>query len=241
VLEQRDRLARDYWLRQGLYHALKAEDHQLIQELSTDLRYMEERIALEGTGHLIDELSRVPAQAAEPAEPRVHRAPRLFLCYRRDDTADVARRLHDDLATVFGSDRVFLDVDSVPVGADFDDVLTKEMAKIDALLVLIGRQWLSGSGSRHRRHIDNDDDYVRAEIRIALQRNIPIIPVLVQDAPMPRAEELPEDIRPLARRNGLALQSTRWQAAVDRLVKELERVVTDVPRQAGPDKGGVGI
>ena len=240
VLEQRDRLPRDYWLRQGLYHALSAEDHRLIQELSTDLRYMEERIALEGTGHLIDELSGVPAQAAGPAEPRGERAerpPRLFLCYRRDDTEDAAGRLHDSLVAAFGSDRVLMDLDSVPPGVDFHDYLTKELANVSALVVVIGRNWLSAA-DRFGTRLDRDTDVVRLEIRTALQRNIPIIPVLVQNASMPPAEALPEDIRPLARRNGLVPEPARWREDTDRLVKQLERLMTGGARQERPSRGG---
>jgi hypothetical protein len=78
---------------------------------------------------------------------------------------------------------------------------------------------------RGRPRIDNEDDLVRSEIRAALAMKVPVIPVLVQDAQMPQANDLPPDILPLVRRNGITLSTTRWRTDVERLIKELDRVM----------------
>jgi hypothetical protein len=149
---------------------------------------------------------------------------RLFLCYRREDTQDAAGRLHDRLIGAYGSGRVFMDIDSVPLGADFVEHVTTQIARCSAVVVMIGKRWLTIK-DRKRRRLDYEDDLVRAEVRAALQKSIPVIPIVVQNASMPRADDLPEDIRPLARRNGIQLRPDHWKEGVDRLLKELDKVM----------------
>ena len=150
---------------------------------------------------------------------------RLFICYRRDDTQDAAGRLYDRLVDSFGADRVFMDIDSVPLGIDFVEHLTEQIGRCSAVIVMIGKQWHTIKDKKRRRRLDNEDDLVRAEIRAALQQQIPVIPVTVQNAIMPQAEDLPDDIRLLARRNGIQLDAARWRTDVERLLKELDRVM----------------
>lgn len=149
----------------------------------------------------------------------------LFICYRRDDTFDAAGRLHDNLAAAFGDARVFMDIDSVPLGTDFVEHVSNEIASCSAVIVMIGHQWLTAANKQGRRRLDIADDMVRVEISAALQRNIPVIPVLVHDTEMPTADELPDDIRPLARRNGIDLSGPAWRGGVQRLINELDRVM----------------
>jgi len=149
----------------------------------------------------------------------------LFICYRREDTQDAAGRLHDRLTDAYGDDRVFMDIDSVPLGVDFVDHVTEQIGRCTAVIVMIGRQWLTTEDKRGRKRLETESDLVRVEVSAALQRKIPVIPVLVQDADMPRADDLPDDIRLLARRNGIELSATRWKTDVERLIKELDRVM----------------
>ena len=93
------------------------------------------------------------------------------------------------------------------------------------MIVLIGRQWLTVTDKRGQRRLDSADDLVRVEIAAALERKIPVVPVLVQDAEMPSADELPENIHRLARRNGIDLSGPAWKAGVERLIAELDRVM----------------
>jgi CheY-like chemotaxis protein len=152
-------------------------------------------------------------------------SPLIFLCYRREDTQGEAGRLHDRLSDVYGGDRIFMDIDSVPLGVDFVDHVTKEISRCSAVIVMIGRQWEKAKDKRRRRRLDDPDDLVRAEIAAALKQKIPVVPVLVQNATMPNATELPEDIRLLARRNGIALRHEHWREGVERLLKELNPVM----------------
>jgi hypothetical protein len=151
--------------------------------------------------------------------------PRIFLCYRREDTQDAAGRLHDRLIDAFGCERVFMDIDSVPLGIDFVEHVTDQIRRCSAVIVMIGKQWQTIKDKKRRRRLDHEDDLVRAEIRAALQQKIPVIPVTVQNAAMPQAEDLPDDIRLLVRRNGIELSATRWRTDVERLIKELDRVM----------------
>jgi len=149
----------------------------------------------------------------------------VFLCYRREDTQDAAGRLHDRLVDAYGEERVFIDIDSVPLGIDFVEHVAEQIGKCSAVIVMIGKQWHTIKDKKRRRRLDNEDDLVRAEIRAALQQKIPVIPVTVQNATMPQTEDLPDDIRLLARRNGISLSATRWKTDVERLIKELDRVM----------------
>jgi hypothetical protein len=86
---------------------------------------------------------------------------------------------------------------------------------------------------RRRRRLDNDDDLVRLEIAAALKQKVPVIPVLGQDVAMPEQDHLPDNIRALARRNGIALSASRWRTDVDRLIKELDRVMKPSSKSSG--------
>ena len=118
---------------------------------------------------------------------------KIFISYRRTDSADITGRIDDRLVKVFGRDNVFKDVDSIPLGRDFRKYLTEAVGGCDVLLVVIGNDWLEDDESGCRR-IDNDSDYVRIEVESALDRDIPVVPLLVEDVRMPRADELPSSI-----------------------------------------------
>src|SRR5689334_25411466 len=104
--------------------------------------------------------------------------PQIFLSYRRGPTGYVATLLAEELRARFGSDSVFMDVDSIPVGVDFRDRLTAAVADCQVLLVLIGDDWTTTRLANGSRRIDDPDDFVRVEIEAALQRGIPVVPVL---------------------------------------------------------------
>jgi hypothetical protein len=144
----------------------------------------------------------------------------VFVSYRRGDSEGQARALSFSLVKQLGNDAVFMDVDSIALGRDFRQVLHERLASCDAMMVLIGPDWLDARGPSGRR-LDSPTDYVRQEIAAALKRNIPVIPVLVQGASMPAAESLPEDIRDLVYRNGFELGHTTWESDVREMVTRL--------------------
>ncbi len=138
-------------------------------------------------------------QAAPP--PKDTRARRIFLCYRRGDSGTIVGRIYDRLERDFGKNNIFKDVDSIPFGVDFVERLDQEVEKCHVLFAVIGQHWLT-SGPRGAAQLDDPNDFVRIEIASALRRTIPVVPVLVDGARMPLENQLPDEIKALARRQG---------------------------------------
>jgi hypothetical protein len=143
---------------------------------------------------------------------------RLFVSYRRDDSSGHAGRIHDSLRARLGPGiNIFMDVDAIPPGADFADVIQSAVSSADALLVVIGPRWVEARDGAGRRRIDDSADFVRLEVAAALGKGVRVIPILVQGAQMPSAIELPPDLAPLARREAIKLSDERWQFDIGRL------------------------
>jgi hypothetical protein len=130
---------------------------------------------------------------------------RIFISYRRQETAWPARELYDLLVKHFAADQVFKDVDNIDPGDDFVERVAAAVGSCDVLLVLIGPQWLTISDENGHRRLDNPEDYVRLEIETALTRKIRVIPILVDEARIPHANELPPTLAPLVRRNAVEI------------------------------------
>jgi hypothetical protein len=145
----------------------------------------------------------------------------IFISYRREDSAGFAGRICDRLKTRFPPERIFFDVQDIELGADFVRVLSERVAGCDAAVIIIGRNWLSASDGTNQRRLDNSADYVRIEIEAALQRDVSVIPVVVGGALMPRWEELPESLKPLAHRQGLAITHENFDVDLERLIRAL--------------------
>ncbi len=155
---------------------------------------------------------------------------RIFISYRRDDSAGYAGRLYDRLTDHFSEGQLFMDIDTIEPGLDFVEVIEEAVGLCDVLIVLIGKQWLTITDAIGRRRLDNPEDFVRLEIAAALDRNIRVIPVLVRGAAMPSSEDLPTALRRLARRHALELSDTRFHYDVDQLVEVLEKALA-APRR----------
>jgi hypothetical protein len=130
----------------------------------------------------------------------------IFLSYRRDDTASDAQQIHDRLAERFGDDVVFLDIEDIPLGVDFVDAITAALDKSAYVLVAIGPKWLLVTDDDGRKRLDDPHDMVRFEIRLALDGNKRIVPMLIGGADMPSADQLPPEIAALVRRNGISIR-----------------------------------
>lgn len=150
-------------------------------------------------------------------------APTIFLSYRREDSAGHTGRLADALGARFGVAHVFRDIEGIEPGEDFVEAVRREIATCDVVLVVIGRDWLDVRDAAGRRRLDDPADHVRQEIAAALERDVRVIPVLVENAVMPRQAELPADIAPLARRNALPLSDVGWDDDVARLAAAIAR------------------
>ncbi len=146
---------------------------------------------------------------------------KIFINYRRGASSGIAGRLHDGLVDAFGRRDVFLDVDTIPPGVDFERYLESQVKTCDVFLVIIGVDWLSANDDLGRRRLDQSDDFVAVEIAAALDRGIPVIPVLVDGAIMPNADALPERLKPLARRQAVELRNSQFgrdaTALIDRI------------------------
>jgi hypothetical protein len=149
----------------------------------------------------------------------------IFISYRRDDSAGEAGRLADHLAQRFGRDRVFIDIDTIAPGTDFVVELERALSTTAVVLVVIGRRWLTVSDAQGGRRLDSPDDFVRREIVTALHRGTRLIPVLVQNAAMPSASELPEALGAFASRQATAIQHEEFSADAQRLADAIAPLV----------------
>jgi TIR domain len=147
----------------------------------------------------------------------------IFISYRREDSAPYAGRLYDRLAGHFGAAQVFMDVDDIPPGADFAAHIDAKVASCDAMIVVIGKDWLTARNAEGQLRLSDPDDFVGLEISLALQRRVLVIPVLVGGTEIPKPEELRADLKPLARRNALTLNNQEFQRDVDLLIATLEK------------------
>lgn len=162
---------------------------------------------------------------------------RIFISYRRDDSGGFAGRLYDHLVRQFGDEKIFMDVDTIGLGVDYVEEINKSIDGVDVFLAVIGRDWFA-TDKAGRPRLDDPKDPVRLEVGRALQRGIPVIPILVRGAQMPGESELPEELASLARRNALELRQTRFASDVERLARDVRRLVPQ--RSDEPDARDVG-
>jgi TIR domain-containing protein len=150
---------------------------------------------------------------------------RIFLSYRRRESAYIAGSLKDKLEEHFGEGSIFIDVDNIRVGLDFREQIGDAVGQCDVLLIIIGDQWLQSVDDQGNRRIDNSSDFVRIEIESALKRNIPIIPVLVGGAEMPSANDLPPSIQRIVFRHAAELSAGRDRHRhMDLLIRDLDAI-----------------
>jgi len=149
---------------------------------------------------------------------------RVFVCYRRKTTQADAGRIFDRLASSFGRNNVFRDLDSIAPGMDFVDVIDDRVTTCDAVVAVIGPDWSRDS----RLHLPND--YVRRELAHALRVGIPVIPVLVQNASMPAVSDLPDDLQRLCRRSAITIADHLFTESVQALAKGIR----DLPPRRSP-------
>ena len=141
----------------------------------------------------------------------------VFVSYRRDDEPYAAILVNDRLKKEFGDESVFFDVESVPPGIDFRDFIPEQVDKCDVLVVVIGDAW------NVDRRLDNPVDFVRIEVETALNRDIPVIPVLVREADIPRESDLPTNISALVYRNACQFRPDKqWEEQLKGLVSGIK-------------------
>jgi hypothetical protein len=147
---------------------------------------------------------------------------RIFISYRRQDAAGYAGRLCDRLTGLFGDDRVFMDVQDIQPGENFEAAIDQKMATCDVTLAVIGPGWMDALESRSQA----PEDFVRHELAAALRRNVTVVPVLVGGAKMPRTQDLPPELAPITRRQAIEISDERFEHDVQRLAAAMRHAIT---------------
>jgi TRAP-type mannitol/chloroaromatic compound transport system substrate-binding protein len=151
---------------------------------------------------------------------------RIFISYRRDDSAPYAGRLYDRLAAHFGADQVFMDIDRIEPGENFIEAVNRNVDESGVVLVMIGPGWVRATDAAGQRRLDDQHDFVRMEVAAALARGVRVIPVRVGGASMPRASELPDALQPLVERQAIELSDTRFHTDVGRLIEAITKALS---------------
>lgn len=149
-------------------------------------------------------------------------AGRVFISYRRDDSRYQARMIYTAFTQVIPREHVFMDIDSIPLGSDFRKILKGWVNECDVLLALIGPGWINALDPKTGQpRLTNPADFVRIEIAEALAREIPVVPVLLDGAPMPDPDLLPDELKELVYRHAEFVEYTRFDDDVARLIRKL--------------------
>lgn len=146
---------------------------------------------------------------------------KVFISYRRADSIVYSKLLYDKLAEHFGKDAVFMDKEEIDLGDDFARIIDERVGSCTVLLAVIGPAWLTVADDSGRRRIDLPDDYVRHEISSALNRQIPVVPVLVGGARVPSKNDLPESLAELSGRNAHDIRDSSLEEDIDTLIAHL--------------------
>lgn len=151
---------------------------------------------------------------------------KIFISYRREDTEYPAQSIYEKIVARFGRDSVVFDVDTIPIGFDFRDYLNQEVSKCDVLLAVIGDRWLDILKQR----LNEPKDFVRIEIQAALERDIPVVPVLVKNASVPSVTDLPPELSELAYKQATEVRAgSDYQNHLRRLISGLDNLITGQP------------
>jgi TIR domain len=151
--------------------------------------------------------------------PPSREGPRIFISYRREDTAGYADRLYNALTERFGAERVSWDIDTtIQHGESFSQALETRFESVDVVIALIGKNWLTAAD----HGLDDPNDLVRSDIATALRKDVRVIPALVQGAAMPSPDALPEPLKPITRRQAVDLSDLSWDNDVNRLLRHWE-------------------
>lgn len=150
---------------------------------------------------------------------------KIFISYRRSDSAGYAGRLYEYLKNYFGNHWIFFDVDTIEIGSRFAEKIKGELENSDAVLVLIGNQWVEIKDANGKRRLDDPEDFVRLEIETTLSRKVPVVPVLLQGARMPPGNALPGTIRHLSDHQAITLNDENWNSDIKNLTRRLKTVL----------------
>jgi hypothetical protein len=156
-------------------------------------------------------------------QPGRLRMPSIFIAYRRGDTGWITGRVFDRLQAHFGKFSVFMDVETIPPGLDFRKHIASTLERCKVVVAIVGPQWIGANGQEPPRIFD-EDDWVRIEIETALNKGLPIIPVCVDQTPMPKAHDLPASLQPFSFLQASPVDSRRnFGVDTKRLIRAIEQ------------------
>ena len=145
----------------------------------------------------------------------------VVISYRRDDSKEITGRIFDHLERHFGPGQVLMDVNSIPYGEKFPAYLKQKLEICDILIAVVGPQW-AGTNEKGELRIQEKTDWVRIEIATVLARNIPVIPLLIDDTEMPDRAILPEDLLDFADRQAARIRSEDFRNHIGRLLESMD-------------------
>jgi hypothetical protein len=161
--------------------------------------------------------------------------PNIAISYRRADSSAIAGRIFDRLVAQYGMEAVFMDIDNVPFGVDFRKHIQDTLRQIQVLIVIVGPNWSGALGTRTAR-IQNETDPVRVEVETALERGIPLVPVLVDGAKMPSETEVPKSLNDFAFLNAAEVATGRnFHTDMDRLIGAIDGILVANPNSPTSD------
>lgn len=157
---------------------------------------------------------------------------RIAISYRRSDTQAMTGRIFDRLVDRYGDESVFMDIDKIPFGFDFRDQIREVLERSDIILVVMGPDWVARKDDGSNRLFEEADP-VRFEMETALHMKKPLIPVLVNDAVIPKPAELPESIRQLVYFNAAEIDAGRdFRVHMERLMHAMDQILARMAPQS---------
>jgi hypothetical protein len=159
----------------------------------------------------------------------------IVISYRREDSQGITGRIFDRLEGHYGQGHVFMDIDNIPYGIDFREHLQETLNRCDILIVVVGPRWF-GLNEEGQPRLFEEADWVRIEVGSALAKKVPVVPLLVEGARMPKPNELPEDLRGFAFRQAATLDTgVDFRVHMERLIKSMDRVLALKNAPAKPE------
>jgi Sulfatase-modifying factor enzyme 1/TIR domain len=164
-------------------------------------------------------------------------AGKIFINYRRVESLNHAQHLKTLFDKTFGTKRVFLDVHGIGGGANWLQTLERQVAASYAMVVLIGKDWADLKDEQGNRRLDDPNDKVRFEISQALLRNLPIVPISIDGAPVPKQHQLPDNLMQLTLIQAMPLRSESFMQDAEAIIERLKVVLPKLGRRAVPAWG----
>ncbi len=158
--------------------------------------------------------------------------PKIFISYRQADNRPFVLRIRDWLIQRYGRDNVFMDFDNLPPFVRFEDYIKEHIAKVDAVIMIVGDKWLE---MLRQKEADEDRDFVRIELQTAMQQRKPVLPICINNAPFPARRDMPPDLKPLCDINAAILSDGRsFYDEIERTIHAMEQALHFTPPPPPP-------